>query len=324
MTAVVRRRPARDASLALLPFALDWRSPVLRQRPPVGARAASSSCPLADRRSSKSGCVAGRTGVAHGARASARPRSRSRFLRSVRRLCASRRRFRWTRHAGARTPIRSSLEALGRHVIVGYRDLAELQRLIERRAIAGVFLGGAQRAGQDGRRGPARHRRAAGHPAAAGPAAAVDRDRSGRRRGLAPVAAARPLGVAVRDRQRVIATQPSARPPCGSSRPHRAANWPDIGVNLNFAPVVDLNHRVVNPKDRLTRIHERAISADPQVVTEVADALLLGAAAGGRALHAQALSRSRPRVRRYPPARAPISDVGRSNWPRPTGCRSAR
>ena len=35
-------------------------------------------------------------------------------------------------------------------------------------------------------------------------------------------------------------------------------------------PVVDLNHRTVNPGDRLTRIHERAISADPQIVTDVA------------------------------------------------------
>jgi beta-N-acetylhexosaminidase len=45
----------------------------------------------------------------------------------------------------------------------------------------------------------------------------------------------------------------------------------NIGVNLNFAPVVDLNHRLVNPDDLLTRIHERAISADPHVVTDVAN-----------------------------------------------------
>jgi beta-N-acetylhexosaminidase len=44
----------------------------------------------------------------------------------------------------------------------------------------------------------------------------------------------------------------------------------DAGVNVNFAPVVDLNHRIVNPGDHLSRIHERAISADPVIVTEVA------------------------------------------------------
>jgi len=43
-----------------------------------------------------------------------------------------------------------------------------------------------------------------------------------------------------------------------------------LGVNLNFAPVVDLNHGLHNPEDRLTRIATRASSADPTVVTEVA------------------------------------------------------
>ena len=44
-----------------------------------------------------------------------------------------------------------------------------------------------------------------------------------------------------------------------------------IGVNLNFAPVVDIDHGAVNPEDRFTRISSRAISPDPTVVTEVAD-----------------------------------------------------
>jgi beta-N-acetylhexosaminidase len=44
----------------------------------------------------------------------------------------------------------------------------------------------------------------------------------------------------------------------------------DLGVNLNFAPVVDLNKNLVNPNDRYTRIRERAIAADPAIVTEVA------------------------------------------------------
>jgi beta-N-acetylhexosaminidase len=44
----------------------------------------------------------------------------------------------------------------------------------------------------------------------------------------------------------------------------------ELGVNLNFAPVVDLNHQVVNPNDRYTRIFQRAISSDPAVVAQVA------------------------------------------------------
>src|SRR5262249_58172859 len=43
-----------------------------------------------------------------------------------------------------------------------------------------------------------------------------------------------------------------------------------LGVNLNFAPVVDLNRNLANPHDHYTRIRERAIAADPLVVADVA------------------------------------------------------
>ena len=43
-----------------------------------------------------------------------------------------------------------------------------------------------------------------------------------------------------------------------------------LGINLNFSPVVDVNHQVKNPHDRFTRIFQRAISSDPAVVTQVA------------------------------------------------------
>ncbi len=38
-----------------------------------------------------------------------------------------------------------------------------------------------------------------------------------------------------------------------------------IGINLNFAPVVDLNYEVKNPNDRFTRISQRAIPATPRL-----------------------------------------------------------
>ncbi|MGF1490481.1 MAG: glycoside hydrolase family 3 N-terminal domain-containing protein [Prochloraceae cyanobacterium] len=44
----------------------------------------------------------------------------------------------------------------------------------------------------------------------------------------------------------------------------------DIGVNLNFAPVVDLNKGIIDPTDRYSRIYDRAISKDKKVVTKVA------------------------------------------------------
>ena len=43
----------------------------------------------------------------------------------------------------------------------------------------------------------------------------------------------------------------------------------EVGVNLNFAPVVDVNYNVVNPDDKYTRIFQRAISSDPAVVARV-------------------------------------------------------
>lgn len=51
----------------------------------------------------------------------------------------------------------------------------------------------------------------------------------------------------------------------------QARELADLGVNVNFAPVVDLNHGIVNPYDRLTRIHARAIAKNPHVVAEVAE-----------------------------------------------------
>jgi beta-N-acetylhexosaminidase len=43
-----------------------------------------------------------------------------------------------------------------------------------------------------------------------------------------------------------------------------------LGVNLNFAPVVDLDQGLSNPNDRYSRIGMRAISPDPKIVAEVA------------------------------------------------------
>ena len=50
----------------------------------------------------------------------------------------------------------------------------------------------------------------------------------------------------------------------------QAQGLADLGVNLNFAPVVGLNHHIIRPDDRYTRIYRRAISADPDIVADVA------------------------------------------------------
>ena len=161
------------------------------------------------------------------------------------------------------------LEALGRHVIVGYRDPAELRPLIERRAVAGVFLGARNVRGktvadirelvanlQDTRR---RQRL---------PPLWIATDQEG-----GAVSRLSPPLVRSASLSEIVNAHPDKSERAAAVQALGARHGrelADVGVNLNFAPVVDLNHRVVNPNDHLSRIHERAISANADVVTEVA------------------------------------------------------
>jgi len=167
------------------------------------------------------------------------------------------------------------LEKLGRHFIVGYRDPAEIDRLIERRALGGVFVSARNVEGLSA--GAIRRQ--------------IDRWQDQRRRQDMP-----PLWIATDQEGGAVSrlSPPLPRqPPIASV----VAQFPDkdarqraaqdyglaqgralatLGVNLNFAPVVDLNRNLVNPNDRYTRIRDRAISGDPMIVTEVARHYCLG------------------------------------------------
>ena len=167
------------------------------------------------------------------------------------------------------------LEKLGRHFIVGYRDPAEIDRLIERRALGGVFVSARNVEGLSA--GAIRRQ--------------IDRWQDQRRRQDMP-----PLWIATDQEGGAVSrlSPPLPRqPPIASV----VAQFPDkearqkaahdyglaqgralatLGVNLNFAPVVDRNRNLVNPNDRYTRIRDRAISGDPMIVTEVARHYCLG------------------------------------------------
>jgi beta-N-acetylhexosaminidase len=176
--------------------------------------------------------------------------------------------FRWMRHQVLNAEPRH-LETLGRHVIVGYNDLPELRALIERRAIAGVFLGGRNVRGQT-----AEEIRAL--------VAALQDTR--RRQGLpplwvatdqegGPVSRLSPPLARSASLAELVAAHPDKSERTAAVQALAARHGrelAEVGVTVNFAPVVDLNHRIVNPDDRLSRIHERAISTDPAVVTDVA------------------------------------------------------
>ena len=161
------------------------------------------------------------------------------------------------------------LERLGRHVLVGYRDPAMLHALIERRAAAGVFLSALNVEGksvvtvsqeiaalQDIRR---QQNLDALWIATDQEGGAVSR--------LSPPLARMPALAEIVALHRDHAERQLAVAQYAARQGRELAA---MGVNLNFAPVVDLNHGIVNPDDRLSRIASRAISGDPVVVTEVA------------------------------------------------------
>ena len=212
----------------------------------------------------------------------------------------------------------AQIEKLGRHLIVGYRDRGRPSRSDRAPRDRGNFHHGAQCA----RQGRARVRRdieaLQAIRSAQGLPPLLDRDRSGGRRRLAHVAAAAASGhVGARSSGRT-ATETARR---DAVRPYAAdvgRSLSGLGVNLNFAPVVDLDHGVSNPNDRYTRIGTRAISSDPKIVADVARRILPRARAARRALHDQAFPRPWPRVRGYASRTRHACDAGRrthqSDW----------
>jgi beta-N-acetylhexosaminidase len=176
--------------------------------------------------------------------------------------------FLYKRHTVLSADTRA-LEKLGRHVLIGYRDPAMLNTLIERRAAAGVFLSALNVEGksvvtigqeiaalQDIRR---RQKLDPLWIATDQEGGAVSR--------LSPPLARMPALAEIVALHRDLAERQLAVAQYAARQGRELAS---MGVNLNFAPVVDLNHGIVNPDDRLSRIASRAISRDPVVVTEVA------------------------------------------------------
>ncbi|TMJ03488.1 MAG: glycoside hydrolase family 3 protein [Alphaproteobacteria bacterium] len=176
--------------------------------------------------------------------------------------------FQYQRHIVLRTDP-AQLERLGRHLLVGYRDRGTLDALIGRRAIAGVFISASNVQGKTAEAIRQQIHSLQEIRARQGVSPLwIATDQEGgavsrlsppltRMPSLAEIVALHPDPA-----ERQIAIRQYA------SRQGRELN--DLGINLNFAPVVDLNHGIINPEDRLSRIGTRAISQDPAIVTDVA------------------------------------------------------
>jgi beta-N-acetylhexosaminidase len=161
------------------------------------------------------------------------------------------------------------LEKLGRHVIVGYRTRPDIDALIDRRALGGIYLSGLYSQGKT-------------IPLMARDVTSLQDIRV--RQGLPPLwVATDQEGGGVSRLSPPLPFVPTladiiARKADPAERTQAVTQYAErqgrdlaaIGVNLNFAPVVDVNHGIFDPRDRLTRISTRAISKDANVVTEVA------------------------------------------------------
>ncbi len=154
-------------------------------------------------------------------------------------------------------------------MIVGYRNLAEVQELVRIRAVAGIFVSIRNVRGKS----VAEIRKE------------IDYLQSQRKnRGLAPlwIATDQEGGIVSRlsppltrmsSLSEVLERYPDVVQRERAVRQYAATQGrelAELGINLNFAPVVDVNHEIRNPNDRFTRIFLRAISSDPAVVTQVA------------------------------------------------------
>ncbi len=177
-------------------------------------------------------------------------------------------RFHWVRYKVLHADS-TVLEKLGRHFILGYRDPAEIRELIRLRAVAGIFLSSGNVQGKSA--------------SEIGQLIQSFQDQR-QQQGLPP------LWIATDQEGGVVSrlSPPLTRLPALSQVVQRSSDLDQrekavrefaltqgrelasIGINLNFAPVVDLNHKLINPNDRYTRIFERAISDDPAVVAQVA------------------------------------------------------
>ena len=171
------------------------------------------------------------------------------------------------------------VQNLGQHFITGYTSFAEVARLAAKGLIGGIYIS---------------HHNIKGRTAAAlkSEIAALQQIRSGA--GLAPliVAADQEGGIVSH-----LAPQLTSLPALSTLAelpPDRRANaaeefgrihgreLADLGVTLNFAPVVDLRRsRGRNPFDFNSLISQRAISDDPAIVAEIASAYVRGLETSG-------------------------------------------
>lgn len=161
---------------------------------------------------------------------------------------------------------------LGHHFLVGYSDLAEVAELARRGLVAGVYLSRRNATGKSVTAirqeiaGLQALRREAGLPPLQ---VVVDQEGGGVAHLSPPLPAMPSLAELVRD-------DASEEPLEARVRAYgrmQGAALRELGVTQNLAPVVDVPNADVKPGfDTHTRLRQRAIASDPELVTRVARA----------------------------------------------------
>lgn len=187
--------------------------------------------------------------------------------------------FRDRRGAVLRTP-GPDLARLGRHVMVGYRNIEELRRLVRLGAVGGVFVTTRNAAAKSVTELAAEIAelqtiaRTSGH----GPLiVATDQEGGMVSRLSPPLPKPVTLAALIGEARAGPALQRQIEEHAFDVGRHLA----NVGITLNFAPVTDLDFGIRDPTDQLSRIGERAIGSDPGDVAFAANAYCRGLAAAG-------------------------------------------
>jgi beta-N-acetylhexosaminidase len=205
---------------------------------------------------------------------------------------------------------------LGQHFIVGYTSFSEVARLAEKGLIGGIYV---TKHNVAGRKPEAVHseiaalqaRRRAVHL----PPLIITADQEG---GI--VSHLSPLLPALPPLSALAGLSPEIRARAaeefGSAHGRALAA---LGINLNFAPVLDLRPRVGrNLFDLNTLIEQRAIASDPEIVADIARAYVQGLEASGveaTVKHFPGLGRVRGDTHLFDASLdAPLADLEATDW----------
>ena len=164
----------------------------------------------------------------------------------------------------------AQLESLGQHLMVGYRNFDEVQTLVQNGGVGGIFITRHNLEGQTIEQLQQEiSTLQAIHQDQQLPPLWVATDQEGGivSRLSPPLTQLPPLAEVVNQASSPAAQHQEVQAYGATQGRELAA----VGINLNFAPVVDLNKGVVSIKDRLSLIYQRAISDDKTIVAEVAE-----------------------------------------------------